>query len=73
MAFISAAYRPFLDALVFYGTSTIVGYLIPNPFYTNQEFYVILIKVQTIQFSISTDFRLLTVEFQNSSISNNSP
>ena len=44
----------------FYGTSTIVGYLMPNPFLYIQTFLY-----QTIQFSISTQFQCQkTVPFQ---------
>ena len=51
----------------FYGTSTIVGYLLLNPF-----LYIWTILFQTIQFSISKVFYLQTVKCQNSSISNSS-
>ena len=51
----------------FYGISTIVGYLMPNPF-----LYLLAVPFQTVQFSISIVFCLHTVKCQNSSISNNS-
>ena len=53
----------------FYGISTFVGYLIPNPFYANSQFYfkqfslaevhcliVKIVLIQLNQFSIRTDF-----------------
>ena len=51
----------------FYGISTIVGYLMPNPF-----LYILTVLFQTIQFSISTVFCLHTVKYQNSFFLNNS-
>ena len=47
----------------FYGISTIVGYLMLNPFFTYKLLF------QTIHFSISTIFCLHRVKYQNSSIS----
>ena len=44
--------------LGFYGISTFVGYLIPNPFYENSQFYL-------------KQFSFHTVECRNSSILNN--
>ena len=38
-----------VDLVGFYGISTIVGYVIPNPF-----LYILIAQLQTIQFSIST-------------------
>ena len=46
----------------FYGTSTIVGYLMPNPF----------LYILTVQFNISTVFCLHTIKCKNSTISSNS-
>ena len=44
--------KEFLQGLVwFYGTLTIVGYVMPNPF-----LYIWTILFQTIQLSISTKF-----------------
>ena len=51
-----------LGLVWFYGTSTIEGYLMPNPL-----LYIWIALFQTMQFSISTQFK-----GQNSSISNNS-
>ena len=72
----------FVCLFVFYGTSTRVGYLMPNPFYSNKQFYfkqfcLITVPVITvlmsknsstskIQFTISIQFT-----YQNSSISSN--
>ena len=44
--------------LVFYGISTFVGYLMPNPFYEKKVLF------QTIQFIISTQFIMKTLLFQ---------
>ena len=48
----------------FYGISTFVGYLMPNPFYVNNLFYLkqvkqlyVTILFQKIQLSISTQFK----------------
>ena len=51
-----------LCLFLFYGMWTLVGYLMPNPF-----LYKEIIRIQTIQFSISIKYR-----YQNSSISNDS-
>ena len=40
----------------FYGISTFIGYLMPNPFYTNKQF----------------SFKQLSLAYKNSFISNNS-
>ena len=46
--------------LGFYGISTFVGYLMPNPFYTNNQFYF-------KQFSLAREHSLIV---ENISISN---
>ena len=43
----------------FYGMSTTVGYLIPNPFS-----YIKTVPFLTIQFSLSTSFCLYTVKYE---------
>ena len=43
--------RVWFGSVWFYGTSTIVGYLMPNPF-----LYILTVLFQTIQFSLSTQF-----------------
>ena len=43
----------------FYGISTIVGHLMPNPF-----LYIKTVLFQTVQFSINTQFKCEQVLFQ---------
>ena len=51
----------------FYGISTIVGYLMPNPFYTYKHFYFKQFCLALEQFFVFTQRNV-----KNSSISNNS-
>ena len=50
-------------AFGFYGISTIVGYLMPNQF-----LYKWTVLLQTIQFSISTQFKRENISISNYSV-----
>ena len=58
------SFSPLLGLVWFYGTSIIVGYLMPNSF-----LYIWIVLFQKILFSISIVFCLHSVKCQNSSIS----
>ena len=48
----------------FYGISTIVGHIMPNPFYTYKQFYFKQFSLAGVQFFVYTQLKVKTVLFQ---------
>ena len=61
-SYISFSFKQFWFGLVwFYGISTIVGYLMPNPFYTYKQFYFKQFSLVWVQFFVYAQLNVKTV------------